>query len=54
LEVDAGFTVLAKGDVGGVEGAGRANGYAFFACGDLVVLVASFLCTRIDLYHVET
>jgi hypothetical protein len=32
LEVHAGFTVLAEGNVGGVEGAGGADGYAFLAC----------------------
>jgi len=37
LEVDAGFAVLAEDYVGGGEGAGGTDGYAFFAGGDLVL-----------------
>jgi hypothetical protein len=54
LEVHAGFAVLAEGNVGGMQGTGGANGYAFFACGDLVMLVFVFRELYRGMYHIET
>jgi hypothetical protein len=54
LEVDAGFAVLAECNVCGVEGAGGADGDAFFACRDLIYLAKSSLNSFFRTYHVET
>jgi len=58
LQVYAGFAVLAEGDVGGVEGAGGANGYALFAGRDLDEGIRADLKRRRGMfggmYHVET